>query len=148
MRQRRHDCVRVETMQHVDPEFRAADSLFSQRDRGRFEMGAGRIDVGRVPQTELEIDRRANPHDFSDLVVNDESAEIIRDFHVEIERHGGRLADCGELRQREIGRNVKGRQTGRSSGMIEAGFAAASMTEPLKIKSGGSSPCFFISPRT
>src|SRR3712207_9015942 len=49
--------------------------LLAQSDGRRLKMGPGRIDVGRVPETELDDHGRCDPHEVGDLVVPDEAAD-------------------------------------------------------------------------
>ena len=63
---------------------------------------------GRVAEPELEVDRRADPHDLGNLVVANETADVVRHLDVDVERHVDHCPDRGQLRKRQIGRHVEG----------------------------------------
>src|SRR5579883_179965 len=71
-------------------------------------MLADRVDIGRVAQAKLEIDGCSDTHQFGNFVEADEAAQIVRDLHVDIQGDVYRLANGGDLCQREVGGNVKG----------------------------------------
>src|SRR5919204_4302945 len=67
---------------HAEP--RAADPLPAERDRRRVEVSAGGVDVGRVPQAELDVERSGDPDPLGDLVVPDEAADVVRSLDIDV----------------------------------------------------------------
>src|SRR5438309_12067180 len=70
-------------------------------------MQTGGVDIGSVPDAELEVDGRGDPDQLGDVVKADEAAELggRLDIDVEWDVDGG--ADGGDLRQRQVGRDVQ-----------------------------------------
>src|SRR6188768_3656732 len=98
-------------MEHVDANFGPAHALFSQGNRSGFKMGAGRVDIRRVAESKLEIDRRADADDFTDFVMPNKAADIVWNFDVDVEGHRRGGADRRKLRKAEIGGRVERRQS-------------------------------------
>ena len=84
----------------------AADPLARHRDGRRLEMLAAGIQPGRVAEAELQVNRRADPHELGDLVVAHGAAEIIRALDIEIDGGVDRLANRGNLRERQVARQI------------------------------------------
>jgi len=73
-------------------------------NNGTVELGIPFFDAlrnlrGRVPQAELEVDWRGNPHELRNFVVSDGPPEIVRRFDVEVDGGVDRLADRRNLWQ-------------------------------------------------
>ena len=104
-------------------------------------MASRRVDVGGVPQAELDVDRRRDADQLRDLVVADEAADVVRRLDVEVERDVDRGADRGDLRRgvRSVGRLIV--SAPRSARTRAAGgFAAGSITEIFACMSSGRRP--------
>ena len=71
-------------------------------------MTARGVRVGRATQAKLHVDRRRDADDLRDLVEADETAEVVRTLDVDIERDVDGEADRGDLREREVRRQVDG----------------------------------------
>ena len=74
-------------------------------------------------------------------------ANVVRRLDVDIERHIDDRWNSGQLR-RELIRDMNMVIPRSSRSLIETGSDATSMTDPLMIRSDGSSPAFFIAPIT
>src|SRR5437868_1176418 len=70
-------------------------------------MQTGRVDIGSVPDAELEIDRRGDPDQLRDLVKADEAAELGGRLDIDVEWDVDGRADGGDLRQRQVGRDIQ-----------------------------------------
>jgi hypothetical protein len=81
--QRGHRRLRIKPLQQIQSDLRPSQPFPRQAHRGRFQMRPARIDIRRVPQPELQVDRRRHPHDFRDLIVPDETANIIGDLNID-----------------------------------------------------------------
>src|SRR5207244_3756377 len=92
--------------QHVEGDTGAADALDGERDGGGLQVGAARVDVGRVAQSQLHVDGRRDAGEFRELVVADEAAEAVGGFDVDVERAFRGGADRGDLRQRQVDGDV------------------------------------------
>ena len=69
-------------------------------------MRTGRIDVGCVPQAELDVHRSGDADQLRDLVMAHEPADVVRRLDVDVEGHVDGGADRRDLRQRQVGRKV------------------------------------------
>ena len=72
-------------------------------------MCAGRVNVRRVAQTELEIDRRGHPDDLGHFVIADEAAEVVRHFDVEIDGNFDGLPDGAHLGRAQVRGDIQRR---------------------------------------
>ena len=70
----------------VKTEPRPAHPLTRERDRRRFQVRSGGIDVGGVAEAELDVDRRRDPDQLGDLVQADKAAKVVGDLDVNVER--------------------------------------------------------------
>src|SRR5206468_9689503 len=79
----------------------------AERDGRLHQVGSRGVDVGRVPQAELEVDGRRDADDLGDLVHADEAAEVVRRLNVDVEGDVDRGTDGGDLGQRQVGRKIQ-----------------------------------------
>ena len=85
------------------------DLTSSEQDRDQeikrlLALGARRVDIGRISQAELDVDRRCDADQLGNLVVADETADVVRRLDVDVERHVDDGADSGDLGQGQVGR--------------------------------------------
>ena len=64
--------------------------------------------LGALRRPKLDVDRRGDTDELGNFVVADETAKIVRGFHINIQRQAHHLADGGNLRQGQIGGRVIG----------------------------------------
>src|SRR5581483_6929723 len=104
--------------EELHPEPGAADALAGEGDRRRVEVRARRVDVRRVAAAELDVHRRGDADQLRDLVVADESADVVRRLDVDVERDVDRGPDRGDLREGQIGGQVDrvGAEVGEDAG--------------------------------
>jgi hypothetical protein len=94
------------TSQQLHSDAGAPNPLARKRDRRRFEMATGWVDVRRISQPKLDVDRRGNADQFRDFVVTKNAANIVGRLDVDVERHVDGGADRRDLSQRQICRNI------------------------------------------
>lgn len=70
-------------------------------------MRPRRVEVRRVPETELHVDRGGDPDQLRELVQPDEAAEVVGRLDVEIDRHVDGRPDRRDLREREVRGHVE-----------------------------------------
>ena len=83
-----------------------ADALDGQPDREVAQVGAGRIDVGRVAEAELHVHGRRSADQLGHLVEADEAALVVRHLDVDVERRRAGAAELTQLLDGEIGGDV------------------------------------------
>src|SRR5688572_25227477 len=64
------------------------------------------IDVGRVAQAHLDVERGGDADHLGDLVSADVAAEVVRHLHVDVQWGRDGRAQFGELGEGEVGRDV------------------------------------------
>jgi len=65
-------------------------------------VGAEGIDIGRVPEPELDVHGRSDADQLGDLVQADKASERVRHLDVDVERTADRGTDRRDLRQQVI----------------------------------------------
>src|SRR5919107_537738 len=81
--------VGVVTRQHLLPDPGPPDALPAERDGRRLQVCAAGVDVGRVPEAELDEHRRGDPDEVWYLVVPHEPPEVVWHLDVDVERQVG-----------------------------------------------------------
>ena len=94
------------TLQEREAEFGAPHALARHQHGHVLEVQARRVDVGRVAQAELHVDRRDGLDQRRNLVVAHEPAKAVGHLDVHVERHVAVLPDGRQVGQRQIGRHV------------------------------------------
>src|SRR6185503_1308886 len=86
----------------------AAHALAGKCDHRIFQVRAAGVDVGRVSQTELEVNRRSHANQLGDFVVAHESANVIGRLDVKVDRRLDGCTNASDLRHAQIRRDIDG----------------------------------------